>query len=206
MKLLTTVLLGSGLLLAAHTTESAGPPPSDLDPAISAVLQKEGVRILDGKRVVSEIWFRNAAPSGGKTTEDNISLTSVPHGSLMGVIRFPQRGADRRGQPIQPGTYTLRLSFFPPNGDHQGVAPQRDFLLMSSAAADKDPKATPGFEPLVEMSRKVSGSPHPAVLSIWKAEADAKPGITQEGEHDQVLRTKIGDLPIALIVDGKFDH
>lgn len=203
--LLLTFLVTLGAIWA-HTTEPAGPPPLGIDPAIAATLQKDGIRVLDGKRVVCELWFRTSAPSGPKNTEDNISIATVPQGALLGVIRYPDRGADRRGQSLKAGVYTMRLSFFPPNGDHQGVAPQRDFLLLSPAAADKDPKANPGFDSLVDMSRKASGTPHPAVLSLWKADADFKPGISQQGETDWVLQTKIGDLPIALIVDGKFDH
>ncbi|MEJ7608761.1 MAG: hypothetical protein WKF37_21445, partial [Bryobacteraceae bacterium] len=146
------------------------------------------------------------APSGSKNTEENVSLTSVPQGSLLGVIRYPEKGADRRGQGLKPGTYTMRLSFFPPNGDHQGVAPQRDFLLLSPASEDKIAAKPIAYEPLLELSRKASGTPHPAVLSVWKVESDFKAGIAQMGEHDWVLQTKIGELPIALIVAGKADH
>jgi len=60
---------------------------------------------------------------------------------------------------------------------------------------------------MVEMSRKASGTPHPAVLGVWKVEpANFKPGIAQEGEGDTVLQTKIGDLPAAVIVAGTATH
>lgn len=203
--LATALLLTLSAFGAAHTTAPAGPPPADIDPAIAAVLQKDGVKIMDGAKVVSELWFRTSAPSGAKNPEENVSITSVPHGSLLGVIRFPERGSDRRGQTIKAGVYTLRLSFFPPNGDHQGVSPQRDFLLLSPAAEDKDPNSTPNFETLTAISRKASNTPHPAVLSAWKAD-QLKPGLALEGEHDWVLQTKVGDLPLAVIVVGKADH
>ena len=190
-----------------HTAEPAGPPPSEVDPGIAAALEKDGIRIKDGDKVVMELWFRTTKPTGPASTDASVTLKQVPQGSLMGVLRFPARGADRRGQTIKPGVYTLRLSFFPPNGDHQGVAPQRDFLLLSPAATDKDLKATPAFDALVEMSRKASGTPHPAVLSTWKVEEkDFKPGVAQEGDTDWVLQTKIGDTPIAVIVAGVFNH
>ena len=54
------------------------------------------------------------------------------------MIRLPERGADRRGQTIKPGVYTLRYGNYPQNGDHQGVEPQRDFLVLSPVAEDKD--------------------------------------------------------------------
>ena len=203
MTRLTFLLSIAVAAFAAHTAEPAGAPPSDLHPAFTSLLQKDGFKVMDGTNLVCEIWFRNSMPTGGKTSESNITLATVPHGSFMGVIRFPKNGADRRGQSIKPGVYTMRFSYFPENGDHQGAAPQRDFLLLTPAAEDTDPNATPKFEALVAMSRKASGTPHPAVFSVWKAEGEAKPGITQEGEHDWVLHTKIGDTPFAMIVAGR---
>lgn len=207
MNRFAVAFLASALLAFGHTAESAGAPPSEVDPAVAAVLQKDGVRIKDGAKTVMELWFVNAAPSGPQTAESNVSLTTVPHGSLLAVVRYPEKGADRRGQGMKPGVYTARLSFFPPDGNHQGVSEQRDFLLLSLAAADKDPKATPDYATLTAASMKASGTPHPAVLSLWKADAsNFKAGVAQEGEHDWVLQHKIGDLPIAVIVAGVFNH
>jgi hypothetical protein len=159
-------LLACAGVVVGHTAESAGAPPAELDPAVAAVLQKEGIRIKDGAKNVMELWFVNSVPAGSATTEANVSLTTIPHGSLLGVVRFADKGADRRGQPLKPGVYTLRLSFFPPDGNHQGVSEQRDFLVLSQAGSDKDPKATPDYATLVEASTKVTGTAHPAVFSM----------------------------------------
>jgi hypothetical protein len=201
-------LLSASFVFAAVTAEPAGAPPSELDPTIAAALQKEGVRIKDGAKTLMEVWFRNSAPvSGPNEAGDNISFSDVAHGALLAVVRYPEKGADRRGQSMKPGLYTARLSFFPPDGNHQGVSPQRDFLLLSLAAEDKDLKATPDYKALTEMSMKATGTPHPAVLSVWKVDpATFKPGIEAEGEHDMVLQHKIGDMPVALIVAGVFNH
>jgi hypothetical protein len=83
------------------------------------------------------------------------------------------------------------------------VAPQRDFALLTPTAEDKDPAALPNFQTLVEWSRKASGTPHPATLSIWKADTDFKPGFEKQGENDWVLQTKIGDTPVAIILIGQ---
>jgi hypothetical protein len=203
MKTALSLILFVSATFGQYKTEPAAAPPSELDPAIVATLQKQGVKVLNGDKLVCEIWFRNALPTGAKSAEANVTLSNVPHGSLLGAIRFPERGSDRRGQQIKPGVYTMRFSMFPQNGDHQGVAPQRDFLLLSPAADDKDPNAAPTFEVLVKMSQKASGTQHPAVFSFWKAEASAQPGIKLEGEHDWVLNAKIGDTPISMIVVGR---
>jgi hypothetical protein len=201
-RLLIPLLTATSVLFAQYKVEPAGAPPADIPASYSALLAKDGTKLLNGGKPVCEIWFRAAAPSGPKSGEDSVSIATIPHGSLMGVVKFAVQHADRRGQSVKPGVYTMRYSNYPQNGDHQGVAPQRDFVVLSPIAEDKDPAGTPAFDPLMVMSRKVSGTPHPAVFSIWKAD-DFKPGLEKQGENDWVLQVKVGDLPIAMIVVGK---
>lgn len=194
--------------LAQYSAEPGGAPPADLPAPYAPILQKDGVKVSGSGRVVGEYWFVAAAPSGNTAKEEAVSMTSVKQGALIGVVRFSGRGgSDRRGQTIKPGLYTLRYSLHPVSGDHQGVAPQRDFVLLSPIAEDTDPAALPAFDALVAMSRKASGAPHPAILSIWKsASAVAAPSINQDGDTDWVLNAKAGDLPVSMIVVGVSDH
>ena len=120
---------------------------------------------------------------------------------MLGVIRFPSQGSDRRGQVIKPGVYTLRYSMFPINGDHQGVAPQRDFFVLSRIEDDQDASAKPNFDALMALSRKASGTQHPLVMSIWKAD-DQNQSFSQQGD-DWILQRKMGDTNLAMIVIGK---
>jgi hypothetical protein len=196
----------AGVLTAAsvfgqYKLESAGPPPSEVAAPISQALQKDGSKITNNGQPYCEIWLRSQKPSGSATKEEGASMSGIAQGTLLGVIRFDGKGQDRRGQSIKPGVYTLRYGLIPVNGDHQGAAPQRDFLVLSPAATDKDLNSTPSFDALMEMSRKASGTPHPAVLSFSKADSDA-PGITQQGESDWVMQTKLGDTPVSIIVVG----
>jgi hypothetical protein len=194
----------AGIALPQYKLESAGPPPSGVPAPIAGTLQKDGSKVVAGNGTAfCEVWFRTAVPSGPKTTEDGATVPSIPLGSLVGVLQFPARGSDRRGQNIKPGIYTLRYSLHPVNGDHQGVAPQRDFLLMVPVADDPGPDAKPGFDDLVKLSSKASGTPHPAVLSM-SASSNAKfPELKKEGENDWALHAKIGDTAIEVIVVGK---
>lgn len=194
LMLLSTVAYGQ------YKSEPAGAPPSEVPSALTQMLQKSGAKISNNGTAYSEIWLRAEKPAAAKT-EENQSLPIQP-GTLLGVIRFDGKGQDRRGQGIKPGVYTLRYALIPVNGDHQGAAPQRDFVVMSPVAIDTDLNATPAFDKLMDMSRKASGTPHPAVLSLWKADADSQMGLSKQGETDWVLQTKLGDLPIALIVAG----
>jgi hypothetical protein len=175
-----------------------------LPPAIAGALQKDGSKVVAGNGTAfCEIWFRSTAPSGPKSAEDGVTLPTIPQGALLGALRFPARGADRRGQNIKPGVYALRYALQPVNGDHQGVAPQRDFMVMIPAADDPGPDAKPGFDDLMKFSRKASGTPHPAVLSMSSSSNATFPELKKEGENDWALHAKIGDTAVEVILVGK---
>jgi hypothetical protein len=196
----------AGIAFPQYKLESAGPPPSGLPAAIAGTLQKDGSKVVAGNGTTfCEIWFRSSVPSGPKTTEDGVTLPTIPQGSLLGVLRFPARGADRRGQNIKPGVYTLRYALQPVNGDHQGVAPQRDFMLMVPVADDLGPDAKPGFDDLTKLSSKASGTPHPAVLSMSSSSNAKFPELKKEGENDWALHAKIGDTAVEVILVGKVE-
>jgi len=179
--------MAAGAAFAQYKVEPAGPPPSDLPPAISGILQKDGYKV------------------SGQSAEEGVTLPTIPQGALLGVLRFPARGSDRRGQPIKPGVYTLRYSLQPVNGDHQGVAPQRDFLVLVPLADDPNPAPVSNIDDLMKMSRKASGTPHPAILSMAASSNATFPELKKEGEADWALHVKIGSTPVEVIVVGKVE-
>jgi len=158
----------------------------------------------DGK-VWCEVWFVKAAPKGPDSTEADLMWKTAPPGSVIGTIRWHEVMSGDGKQVLKPGVYTLRFSMFPLNGDHQGVAPNRDFLVMTPAAEDQSAAAVPKFDDLMKMSRKASGTPHPAVLAMYVVESDFQPGIQNVGE-DWNLFAKVGETPIGLTVVGKSEH
>jgi len=198
------MLAMGGLLWADYKVEPAGAPPSELAPAIQQALQKQGAKIVGSDGTAwCEIWFREAAPAGKGSDEMGVTLKDIPLGSLVGAIRFPGKGADRRGQVIPPGVYTLRFELHPVDGAHQGVAEQRDFLVMSPAAMDTDLNAITPFNDLMKLSAKATGTPHPGILETWKDEPGAAGKLEKLGENDWYLHAQIGDKPIAVILVGK---
>ncbi len=198
-------LAASFLSAQDYKLETITTPPPDLPAAYAPVIfQKPAYRVNGPNGVWCEVWFRNTIPTGAKPSDPAIPF-AIPQGTLLGILRFPAQGADRRGQVIKPGVYTLRYSDFPVDGAHQGVAPQRDFALLTPIAGDPDPNATPSFEALIKMSRGASGTPHPAVLSLETPAGSAFPAVTKEGDHDWVLNVKLGDLALAMIVAGKYE-
>ncbi len=195
------LLLSCTLFLGAeeYKVDKAGAAPAGVN-----LLKAEGVKVVGpGDKVLCELWMRHPVPTGPKSTEPLLTLPELAHGTFLGVIRFPSTYRDRRGQTIKAGAYTLRYSYYPQNGDHQGVAPQRDFLLLTPLAEDKDLEAKPTFDALMDMSRKASGTPHPAVYSFWKEEENFTPGIRQLGEHDWVLYTDLAGFKLAIILVGQ---
>ena len=175
----------------------------NLPPAYSSVIQSDGYRVVGPKGPWCEVWLRKSIPTGAKPSDNNI-LLPIAQGTLIAVLRFPAAGADRRGQTVKPGVYTVRYSNYPVDGAHQGVAPQRDFALLTPIASDPDPAAMPAFEKLVEMS-KATGNAHATVLSLEAPQGSKFPAVGKEGEGDIVLSVKSGDLGIAIIVVGKYE-
>lgn len=202
---LSAVLAATFLYAEDYKAEAGSAPPAELSDSVKALLEKQGTKIVKDGKTIGEVWFRAEAPASKPTTEANLSMPGIPHGSLMGAFRLDQTYSDRRGQTLKAGLYTMRYSYYPENGDHQGAAPQRDFLLLSLASEDKDGAALPEFRPLAEASKKVSGTPHPAVFSIWKEDPSYfKEGtLSKSGEHDMVLQKKIGSIPVSMIIVGK---
>ena len=47
------------------------------------------------------------------------------------------------------------------------------------------------------LSAKASGTPHPAVLSIWSSASDKFPNFSKQNDHDWVLDTKVGTVPVS---------
>jgi len=185
-----------------YKVEPIASAPPDLPGAYASVLAAQGYRVVGPKGPWAEVWFRKSIPTGAKPSDDSI-VFPIAQGTLIGVLRFPAEGYDRRGQQIKPGVYTLRYSNYPVDGAHQGVAPQRDFALLTPIASDPDPSTTPDFNALVKMSQGASGTPHPAVLSMESPSGSNFPSVTKEGDADQVLNVKVGAVSIGLIVVGK---
>ena len=197
------VLVAFPVLAQDYKLEPLTAAAPGLPEAYAKAIQTQGVRVIGAAEAWCEVWLAKSLAGGGKLDDPAISF-GIAQGTLLGVIRFPGKGADRRGQVIAAGVYTLRYSLFPVDGAHSGVAPQRDFALLTPLAADPDPAAKPAFDDLVKMSRKASGSPHPAVLSLETPPVGATaPSVAKEGEHDWTLTIKAGDLTFTVIVVGK---
>jgi len=182
---------------------SSVPPPADL-PAAYRTLVSPGFQIDGPGGPKAVVWFAKSIATGAAPSDPAV-VFGIAQGTFLGIIRFPGKAEDRRGQALNAGTYTMRYSNFPNDGAHQGVAPQRDFALLTPIANDPDPAATPAFDALVQMSTKASNSPHPAVFSLEPSSATSFPSLSKEGDNpDWVLNVQVGSLKIGIILIGKY--
>lgn len=191
-----------------YKAESTGEcTASDLDPAVKSALQAEGVRITGPDGVLCEVWLRKSIPQKSAGSD----YTTLANGTFAGVITYALKGGDYRGQMIKPGAYLMRYQALPQDGNHMGAAPTRHFFLLSPASEDKDPATVADYKALIALSRKASGTNHPATLWLTRP-TDGKPAFRSldEGHWAVEAKTKAepaggseADFPIAIVLIGK---
>jgi hypothetical protein len=182
------------------------PSDSSVPAAVWDVLDPKGYRLtLDDGSTVADVWLRKSIPSSGAKEAEGILFPEIAPSTLIGVISFPKPAADFRGQQIKPGFYDLRYELIPNDGNHLGVSPSRDFVLLTSPASDADPAAQFKFDELVSLSRKATGTNHPGPLSLVQADSNT-PALSHDDQDHWVFSFKIPvgseEIPMGLIVKG----
>ncbi len=155
-----TVFTGVAHAQTLAASAQATPPPAELSAGVKAELQKSGFKVGVGATTL-EFWWVN----GVKMSAEADGWDNVDSGTLVGAVRITGDFKEIRGKPVKAGVYTLRYGLQPQNGDHLGISTFREFLLLSPAAADLDPKTT-GFDGAVALSKQTIGTAHPAALSL----------------------------------------
>lgn len=184
-------------------------PPKELASPIQAALSQTGIRITGPSGPVCDLWLGKAVTGKANAPQTlGVTFPQLAQGTLVGTIRLPNSVKDYRRQQIKAGVYTLRYALLPDNGNHMGVAPQRDFVLASPAAADQD-AAPLTFDQTVALSRKTTGSNHPSVWSLAPPEDHPKslPSVFHLDDGDLwlvefSLPLAGSPVPMALVVVG----
>ena len=205
---LLPLVMATGLALAAEPkVQAVSALPASIPGVIAGALQASGNRVLAADASpVAEIWLRKDLPVSGQKEVEGANYPALTPGILVGVILFSTPGKDFRSQQVKPGTYAMRYELLPNDGNHMGVAPDRDFLLLVPVADDPGPAKTLPYQELVKLSSRAAGTSHPAVFSmpavdkrdLPAAYADPNGYIVFAGQ----LGTTAGNLPVALIVKG----
>ena len=136
---------------------------------------------------------------------------AVAEGAIVGALRLSKPLTDIRGLPIKPGVYTLRYALQPQDGDHMGVSPYREFLLVAPASDDTSAEPA-GIRGAISLSKKTAGKSHPSALSLDPPSATGEPGtvVTNDAGHKAVVfRVPVaGGAPLTfgLILVGTVEH
>ncbi len=146
--------------------------PTELAPAIRETLDHAALRVVGPEGPLCEIWLRTAVPARA-TAEQKLGIAygQFEEGTLFGAVRFLRETRDFRKQLVKPGVFTLRYALNPVDGNHMGVSPIRDFLLLLPAAEDLSP-ANVTRDDEIKLSKKSIGLNHPSVWSIASGEGE----------------------------------
>jgi hypothetical protein len=191
-------------------TKVDSPAPAEaVSSEIAARLQETGFKVAKGDRVLCEMWLVKELPVAAGAQVGGEILYPLSPGELVGVARYPRKAADFREQDIPAGTYTVRYGQQPVDGAHVGTSPTRDFLLLLPAAKDRDPKSL-DYKTLTGTSKDTTGTAHPAILSLQKAEGAERLSVREESEKQWTIMHfvattagPIKELPMELVVVGK---
>jgi hypothetical protein len=188
-----------------------GAAPADVPASIQKVLDSQGVQVVsDQGAPLCEVWLRKSlSPNSTPNTSSEVLYGALAEGSLVGVVHFPNAGADFRGQALKPGYYTMRYVLIPQDGNHMGVNPSRDAFALGPVANDPDPDKALIFPDLVKLSTQASGTPHPAFLVGAQAGGANFPSVVKDDQGRWNLQIKghgpSGDIPLAFTVVGKWE-
>jgi len=183
---------------------------AEVSDAMKGVLQPEGLRLTAESGPICDVWLRKVLPM--KTGSSTPDYSSINTGDFVGIIVYLKDLADYRGQTIKAGSYTMRFQTMPTDGNHMGVSPTTDYVLLAPSALDKDPAATIEYQALLDLSRKVSGTNHPTPLYLVAPAAGGNPSFRDTGDGRWALEAKTKgkpgsgaeiDFPLALVLIGK---
>ncbi len=175
---------------------------------VKAALDSSGYRVfLPNTLQACDVWLAKDVPLTKRAEAKGAIYPEFVDSQFLGVITFPKGGGrDFRGQTVRAGSYTMRYQLLPSDGNHLGVAPNPDMVLLVPIADDVDPKVNFDFGKLIELSMGAAHSAHPAVLEMMPPEG-AEPSATQTDDGWIVLHGPILDkdgkrVPVALVVKG----
>ena len=207
---LASLLLAAGLAFGSDqptlgTTDGA--PPEGVSDEIRAALSAEGIRATLGSGVNLDFWFGAEAPGGGGMNA-GATFPDLKVGTLVGVVRIDGPWSDYKGNPIEPGLFTMRYGNRPEDGNHMGASVHLDFVLLVPVVEDMTVDAGWGQDDLNIMSFAATGIGHPAVMSLapnW--DGISEPTIFEDDAGGWALGFPWADsLTLGFVVDGEGEH
>jgi hypothetical protein len=182
-------------------------PLTDAKPEVASAVEDKGYRVTLGDTAFAEIWLAKSV-TDAKTGNSSAVYPQFAKGQFAGVIRFVAEAKDFRGQPIKPGTYTMRYDLLPADGNHMGVAAQPDFVLLVPIGDDADPAKAMAEPALLAASRRAAGTSHPATFTLVPADAVKEfPSVYKSDDGFEVFAAKMNiggkDTSVAIVLKGQ---
>lgn len=208
----TYILMLLALLVApfalAQKLEKLPAFSGDAPDKLKAALDSTGYRvILPNTLAACDIWFATNVKTTKRADAKGATYTDFADSEFLGVISFPKGGGhDFRGQTVRPGFYTMRYQLLPGDGNHLGVAPNPDFVLLIPLADDPDPAVNHDFGKLVELSAAAAHSAHPAAFEMMPPEGEEPNAVQTDDGWIAVqapLNTKDGrKITVSVVIKG----
>jgi hypothetical protein len=216
------VLVCTALASVSHAAdakvEELKEAPTGLSAEVASVINETGYRVTGPDGVICDLWLAKEIPLKPKFKSSlRIKYPLLP-GQLVGAIRFPDSSKpnDFRGQPLNPGTYTLRYGLQPDDGNHLGTSDIRDFLVGCPPKDDVNPKRVEDIKKLFKLSAGAAGTTHPAIFLLLPP--PEKPVESPSTRHDDEKHLQIFEanlngkdadaatpIPFSLVTVGKSD-
>ncbi len=190
-------------------------PPEEITAEVREKIASKAYQLSDANGLFFEIWLvpELALSEIGATTKE--SMEKIEPISLLGAIVVHQEDHHGfRDDPIDKGTYVLRMSIQPEDGDHMGTSPYDFFAILLPYDIDDELKEfAEDHEFMVELASEGTVAEHPAILALQPMDsADGefpRLDVNEEEEwHSLCLNfpAKAGDealtLPIKLVFEG----
>lgn len=205
------VLLGCTVHGAEFTVKTAETPvPKELAESIRAVLEPKAIQLVQGEKLVLEIWRRNEVPLKGAAAK----LDSLGEATLVGAVAVRGAGLkDYKGNDVPEGIFTARYLLQPADGDHLGTAEFNYFVALIAADSDKELTGLDKFKPVTKASGKLTPSGHPLIISLRPVSGDAgkAPALTEPASEHKAIRLTLSgkgpggekvDVPLDLVYEG----
>ena len=142
-------------------------PPEAISEELRAKIVPKAYQISDADGLFFEFWFVPELTVSAIADTTKKTLDNVEEISLIGaMIVYTEDHMDFRDDPIDPGTYVLRMALQPQNGDHMGTSPYDTFAILMPFDKDDELKEYPDHEYMVELASEDTIAEHPPILAL----------------------------------------
>jgi hypothetical protein len=192
--------------------------PSEISDDVKAQLVPKVHQISGEGDPFFEFWFAKTVELSAIADTTKDSLENLDEIALLGVlvVHDNEERFDFREDPIDPGTYVLRMCLQPQDGNHMGTSPFDTFAILIPVDRDEEVLESNDPEDMVEIASEKTIAEHPPILSLQPREqADGEfPRLTHNEEEEWHFLTvllpatsegKETQLPLNLVFEGLGD-